>query len=317
MNILKKIEASEKPLFSFELLPPLRGHNLQSIYEAIENLLEFNPAYINITHHRDEIVYKDRPDGLIERKIIKKRPGTIAISAAVKYKYDVDVVPHLICSGFTKEETEYALIEMGFLGIEDVFALRGDTLAGQRRFLPEAHGHSYAYELVEQIENMNKGLYLDSDLQNSDQTIFCIGVAGYPEKHIEAPNIETDIDNLKKKVDAGADYIVTQLFYDNDKFYQFRDLCQKKGIDIPIFPGIKPILNHRDIELLPQTFNIDIPHKLFDEVKASKDKSEIELIGTEHAIKQSQDLIKNGIPGIHYYTLGKSDNIRKIAQECY
>lgn len=317
MNISEKIKQAKKPLFSFELLPPLRGHNIENIYNAIENLLEFEPAYVNITHHRDEVVYKEIGSGLLEKKILKKRPGTIALSAAIKYKYNVDVVPHLICAGFTKEETEYALIEMSFLGLSEVFVLRGDVQAGQKRFIPEHNGHNYAIELVRQVRNMNNGIYLDEDLQNSTKTNFCVGVAGYPEKHLEAPNLDIDIAHLKRKVDAGAEYIVTQMFYNNDNFFRFVDKCRSVGIDVPIIPGIKPISNKRDIELLPQTFNIDLPSELVKEINNAKDTKEVENLGIEYAIAQSKELINKGVIGIHYYTLGRAENIRRIVKEVY
>lgn len=317
MKISEKIKRSQKPLFSFELLPPLRGRTIENVYSVVESLMEFNPAYINVTHHRDEVVYKEREDGLLEKKILKKRPGTIALSAAIKYKFEVDVVPHLICAGFSREETEYALIEMNFLGLDDVFALRGDLEPGNRQFIPEKNGHARAVDLVKQIRDMNMGQYLDSDLKNSTMTDFCIGVAGYPEKHVESPNLDIDIEHLKKKVDAGASYIVTQLFFENNAFFRFAEKCRESGIDVPIIPGIKPVTCRRDSELLPRTFNIDFPIQLAKDLENCRTQSEIEKTGIDFSVKQTKELIEYGVPGIHFYTLGKPDTIRSIIKEIY
>ncbi len=316
MTVIEKIKEAKKPLFTFELLPPLKGHSLERIYEAIERLLEFEPAYINFTSHRNEVVFRERPDGLMERHTVRKRPGTIALAAAVKYKYNVTVVPHVLCGGFSREETENVLIEMNFLGIDDVLALRGDPQKGSRVFIPETNGHKYTSELVAQIKDMNRGRYLD-EIENSTPTSFCVGVAGYPEKHIESANKKLDIEKLKLKVDAGADYIVTQMFFDNKKFYTFRDECREAGITVPIIPGIKPITAMNDINLLPQTFNIDIPEELADLLHKCKSNGEARMIGIEWATMQSKDLLKNDIPGIHYYTLGLSDNICRIVKASF
>jgi len=317
MSVIDKIKNAKSPLFTFELLPPLKGHSIEKIYSSIEGLLEFEPAYINFTSHRNETIYKERADGTLERKVARIRPGTIALAAAVKYKYNITVVPHVLCGGFTKEETENVLIEMNFLGIHDVLALRGDPVKGTRMFIPEKEGHKNTNELVEQIANLNKGKYLESSLENGASTSFCIGVAGYPEKHFEAPNLETDMEFLKKKVDAGASYIVTQMFFDNEKFYWFRDKCREMGINVPVIPGIKPISALNDIRLLPQTFHIDLPQDLFKAISACKDDKAAREAGIEWATMQSGDLIKNGVPGIHFYTLGRSDNIAKIVKASY
>ncbi len=317
MSVIEKIKNAKSPLFTFELLPPLKGHSIEKIYSSIEGLLEFEPAYINFTSHRNETIYKEKADGTLERKVARIRPGTIALAAAVKYKYNITVVPHVLCGGFTKEETENVLIEMNFLGIHDVLALRGDPVKGTRMFIPEKEGHKNTTELVEQIANLNKGKYLESSLENGASTSFCIGVAGYPEKHFEAPNLETDMEYLKMKVDAGASYIVTQMFFDNEKFYRFRDKCREMGIDVPVIPGIKPISALNDIRLLPQTFHIDLPQDLFKAISACKDDKEAREAGIEWATMQSRDLIKNGVPGIHFYTLGRSDNIAKIVKASY
>lgn len=313
MTVIEKIREAKRPLFTFELLPPLKGHSIDRIYNAIERLLEFEPAYINFTSHRNEVEFRERPDGLMERHTVRKRPGTIALAAAVKYKYNVTVVPHILCGGFNREETENALIEMNFLGIDDVLALRGDPQKGSRVFVPEPNGHTYTSDLVAQVKDMNRGKYL-GEMENSSPTSFCVGVAGYPEKHIESPNRKTDIEMLKRKVDAGADYIVTQMFFDNDRFYEFRDECRKAGITVPVIPGIKPITAMNDINLLPQTFNIDIPEDLADELNKCKTNEAARMTGIEWATMQSRDLLKHDIPGIHYYTLGRSDNICRIVK---
>ncbi|HUS85973.1 MAG TPA: methylenetetrahydrofolate reductase [Bacteroidales bacterium] len=316
MNVKEKLTQAKKPLFTFELLPPLKGHSLDRIYNAIERLLEFEPAYINFTSHRNEVVYRERPDGLIEKRTIRKRPGTIAMAAAVKYKYNVTVVPHILCGGFNREETENALIEMNFLGIHDVLALRGDPPRGSREFIPEKDGHPHTSELVKQIKDMNRGIYLDR-IENSIPSSFCVGVAGYPEKHIESANRKADIEKLKIKVDAGADYIVTQMFFDNARFIEFRDACHEAGIDVPIIPGIKPISALNDVNLLPQTFSIDLPHELVSGLHKCKTNEQARIVGIEWATMQSKDLLKSNVPGIHYYTLGRSDNICRIVKASF
>ena len=313
MKVIDKIKNSKKPLFTFELLPPLKGHTIQEIYNTIDPLIEFNPAYINITYHQQEVIYKTRPDGLMEKRVIRKRPGTVAIAAAIQNKYKITVVPHMICGGFTKEETEDALIDFHFLGIDNLLALRGDPPKGARQFIAEPGGHSHSSELIEQIMNLNKGNYLNEDLVDAMPTDFSVGIAGYPEKHCEAPNLESDLEYLKLKVDKGADYIVTQLFYENQTFYNFVDKCRKIGIDVPIIPGIKPVSTLNDIKLLPQTFHIDLPNDLVQEIKKCKSNKEVRVVGVEWAIEQSKQLIKYGAPGIHYYTLDQSDNVKKIA----
>jgi methylenetetrahydrofolate reductase (NADPH) len=317
MSVIDKINTAKGPLFTFELLPPLKGHSIERTYAAIDRLIEYEPAYINFTSHRNETVFRERSDGLLEKRIVRLRPGTIALAAAVKYKYNIPVVPHILCGGFTREETENVLIEMRFLGIDDVLALRGDPQKGSRSFIPEKSGHTNTFELVKQIADMNRGKYLEDNLENADPTNFCIGVAGYPEKHFEAANIQFDLENLKRKVDAGASYIVTQMFFDNDKFSRFRDDCRKIGITVPIIPGIKPISAMNDIKLLPQTFNIDLPNDLFAEVQKCKSDSEAREAGIEWAIVQSRGLMKMGVPGIHYYTLGRSDNIARIVKASF
>jgi methylenetetrahydrofolate reductase (NADPH) len=317
MSVIDKIKNAKGPLFTFELLPPLKGHSIERIYTAIERLLEFSPAYINFTSHRNEITYHERPDGLLEKRIVRLRPGTIALAAAVKYKYNITVVPHILCGGFSKEETENALIEMNFLGIDDILALRGDPQKGSGRFIAEKDGHSHTYELVRQIINMNNGKYLEESLEDPFPTNFCVGVAAYPEKHFEAPNRQVDIENLKLKVEAGANYIVTQMFFDNRKFCRFRDECRKAGITIPIIAGIKPISALNDIKLLSQSFHIDLPNDLVTAVRKCKTDSEAREVGIEWTTMQSKELISEGVPGIHYYTLGRSDNIARIVKASF
>ncbi len=315
MSVLDKINSAKNPLFTFELLPPLKGHSLDRIYRTIERLMEYEPAYINFTSHRNEVVLKERHDGLIERRTVRKRPGTIALAAAVRYKYNVTVVPHVLCGGFTRQETENVLIDMHFLGINDVLALRGDPPRGSRAFVPEEDGHRYSSELVTQITEMNKGVYLE-DVDNTP-TSFCIGVAGYPEKHVEAANISADLARLKQKVEAGASYIVTQMFFDNNKYYDFVKMVREIGIDVPVIPGIKPVAALNDVKLLPQTFNIDLPDELVKELVKCKTNQEANEVGIEWTTMQSKDLLNNNVPGIHYYTLGASDNISRIVKASY
>jgi methylenetetrahydrofolate reductase (NADPH) len=317
MSVIEKLKNAKGPLFTFELLPPLKGHSIERIYAAIDRLVEFQPAYINFTSHRNEITFRERPDGLLERRVTRLRPGTIALAAAVKYKYNITVVPHILCGGFTKEETENVLIEMNFLNIDDVLALRGDPQRGSRIFVPEKDGHKYTHELVQQIVNMNKGKYLEESLEETSLTNFCIGVAGYPEKHNEAPNMQMDIENLKRKVEAGANYVVTQMFFDNNKYFRFRDECKKSGINVPVIAGMKPVSALNDIKMLPQTFHIDIPGDLVKSVQKCTTDKDAREVGIEWATMQSKELIKSGVPGIHYYTLGRSDNIARIVKASF
>ncbi len=315
MRVIDLINKSGHTLFSFELLPPLRGHNISFIYRTIDPLMEFNPSFINVTYHQEEVIYKKHPSGLLEKKTIKKRPGTVAISAAIKYKYpQVEVVPHLICGGFTREETEYALIDFHYLGIDNILALRGDPPKNQRSFTPEENGHAYAADLVKQITALNHGKYLDEEMQNTFSTNFCVGVAGYPEKHIESPNLPCDLHHLKAKIDAGAEFIVTQMFFDNQKYFDFVRACRNEGINTPIIPGLKPIVSMKEINILPQVFNIDIPEDLVKAVQQCKSNEEAFQVGIEWGIQQSKELISFGVPVLHYFTIGISENIRQIAK---
>jgi methylenetetrahydrofolate reductase (NADPH) len=315
MKITDHFKDSGKRKVSFELLPPLKGDNMQKIYNTLDPLMEFDPPYINVTYHREEVVFKKHENGLLERRIVRKRPGTVAISAAIKFRYGVDVVPHIICGGFSKEETENALIDLHFLGIHNVLALRGDTQKTERVFAPDPDGHSHASELVKQIMDMNAGRYLDEELENATPTQFNVGVAAYPEKHEEAPNMQIDLKFLKEKIDAGAEYIVTQMFFDNSKFYRFVDLCRDAGIMVPIIPGIKPLTSKSQIYTIPKAFSVDIPYELASEIEKCTDNSSAWQVGVEWSIAQSKDLFSHGVPVVHYYTMGRSDNIRKIVSE--
>jgi len=318
MRVIDIIKQANKTLFSFELLPPLRGNSISSIYKVIDPLMEYNPSFINVTYHQEEVVYRKHPSGLLEKKTIRKRPGTVAISAAIKNKYsDVEVVPHLICGGFSKEETEYALIDFHYLGIDNILVLRGDAPKNQRTFQPEQNGHSYANELVTQITEMNSGKFVDDEMQHTFKTNFCVGVAGYPEKHIESPNLATDLRYLKQKIDAGAEFIITQMFFDNKKYFRFVDACRKEGITVPIIPGMKPISTMRELNALPQIFYIDIPEELSKEVQKCSTNDEVFNVGIEWGIRQSKELLDHGVPVLHYFTVGISENIRQIAKAVF
>ena len=317
MKVIDKIKGSNKPLLSFEILPPLKGKSIQTLYEGIDPLMEFNPSFINVTYHREEYVYKKRERGFLEKVSIKKRPGTVGICAAIMNKYDVEAVPHLICGGFTKEETENALIDLNFLGIKNVLALRGDPIKTEPNFIPEEGGNSYAIELVDQIVNLNKGVYNDDDVKNATPTDFCIGVAGYPEKHFEAPNIETDMINLKKKIDAGAEYVVTQLFYDNKRYFEFVDLCRNHGIEVPIIPGIKPLTKRSQIKSLTKFFHVSLPYDLSKEVDACKNDEDVTQVGLDWARQQCKELLDSKVPCLHFYTMGKSLDVRNILESLF
>ena len=317
MKITEHIDNAKETMFSFEILPPLKGQNIQSTFESIDPLMEFNPPFIDVTYHREEFVFKDKGNGLLEKRAMRKRPGTVAICAAIQNKYQVDAVPHLICGGFNKEETENALIDLHFLGIDNVLVLRGDPIKTEYYFSPEKDGHAYASELLKQVKELNQGKYLDEDLKNSTSTDFCIGVAGYPEKHYEAPNLRSDLKYLKKKVDMGADYIVTQMFFDNRKYFEFVDVCRSMGIEVPIIPGLKPISTEKQLNLLPNRFHIDMPEDLVDAVSKCRNNDEVRQVGVEWAIEQSRELVRAGVPVLHYYSMGKSDNIVQIAREVF
>ncbi len=309
--------ANGKPLFSLEILPPSTGESIQKLFDNVTPLMEFKPKFIDVTYHREEYVFKKMPNGLLEQKSIRKRPGTVSICAALMHKFDVDTVPHIICGGFTKEETEYALIDLNFLGIDNVLALRGDSIKGQKSFEPTHGGHSYADELVSQISNMNRGHYLSDELLNPTPTKFCIGVAGYPEKHFESPNIKTDLKYMKQKIANGAEYIVTQMFFDNKKFFEFEAKCRADGITVPIIPGIKPITMKSQIFNLPRHFFIDMPDDLIDAIEKCRNDDDVKNVGIEWAIQQSKELVKNKVPCLHFYSMGKSTAIQKIAGQLF
>lgn len=316
MKVIDHINEAEKTLFSFEILPPLKGKSIQSIYNGIDPLMEFKPKFINVTYHREEYIYREREKGLLEKVSIRKRPGTVGICAAIMNKYHVDAVPHLICGGFSKEDTENALIDLQFLGIDNVLALRGDPVKTESTFRPAINGHKYAVELIEQIQNMNKGKYTLDEIQ-LEPTDFCIGAAGYPEKHFEAMNMATDLQYLKQKVDRGADYIVTQLFYDNKKYFDFVKKCREVGITVPIIPGLKPITNLRHISFLPKFFHLDLPDELSSALLKCKTNDEVRQVGIEWGIQQTKELIEAGVPCVHYYTMTNSSEVKEIASELF
>ncbi len=318
MKVTQHIEnAKAKALFSFEILPPLKGQNIQSIFDGIDPLMEFNPPFIDVTYHREEYEYKELPSGLLEKKIVKKRPGTVGICAAIQNKYPVDAIPHILCGGFNREDTENLLIDLDFLGIENVVAMRGDALKTETYFKPEKNGNEYATDLVLQIDNLNKGIYLDEDLQNSAKTKFCIGVTGYPEKHMEAPSLDSDIHFLKQKIKNGADYVITQMFFDNKKFFAFVDKCRAAGITIPIIPGLKPIATKKQLNLIPHRFSLELPDDLIMAIVKAKDNDAVKQIGIEWCIQQSREIVAAGFPALHYYSMGKPDNIKAIAKEVF
>ncbi|WP_343689431.1 methylenetetrahydrofolate reductase [NAD(P)H] [Chitinophaga sp.] len=314
MKVTEHIAQAKDTLISFEILPPLKGKSIESIYDHLDPLMTFKPAFINVTYHRSEHMFKKRSDGTFEKVEIRKRPGTVAICAAVMNHYNVDAVPHLICGGFSREETENALIDLNFLGVDNVLVLRGDAPKNEPSFEPEPHGHRYAEELLHQVVNMNNGMYLEEDLQGGVKTKFCIGVAGYPEKHFEAPNLATDMSYLKRKVENGADYIITQMFFDNQKFFDFVKKCREMGITVPIIPGLKPMTTRKQLTVLPRAFHVDIPNDLATEILRCKTDKDVELVGTEWLIQQSRELKEFGVPVLHYYTLGKPEVIRKVVE---
>lgn len=317
MKVIDTINQAKKTVFSFELLPPLKGNDVSKLHKTIETLTEFDPKYINITTHRDELEFKEKPDGSIAKRTIRKRPGTVAIAAAIQHKYGIPVVPHILCGGFTKSETEHVLIDLNFLGIDNVLALRGDGIKGQNIFKPTENGHGNANELVRQIKNLGKGKYLESDLKNNTPLDFCIGVAGYPEKHFESPNMDQDMAFLKQKVDEGADYIVTQMFFNNQAYYDFVDKCRSMDINVPIIPGIKPINLKNQLTVLPKIFSIDLPQELASELAKCKNNDDARRVGTEWAIYQSKDLVANNVPSLHIYTYGISDNVSEIMKAVF
>ena len=309
-------KANGKTLFSFEIIPPKKGTSIQELYDNIDPLMQFNPPFIDVTTSREEYIYIEK-EGLLEKKMTRMRPGTLGICASIKHKYSVDTVPHVLCGGFTKEETEYLLVDCHYLGIDNVMALRGDARKEQQYFEATNGGHDFACGLVKQIKDMNNGSYLNNVVETRNCSDFCIGVAGYPEKHLEAPSLKSDLKRLKEKVEAGADYVVTQMFFDNKKYFEFVELARAEGINIPIIPGIKPLAVKRHLQLLPQVFKIDLPQSLIEAVEDCKNNSEVRQVGVEWAIQQSKELMNYGVPVLHYYSMGKSDNVEAIASQLF
>lgn len=315
MKVIDHINQAKDTLISFEVLPPVKGKDIQSLYQILDPLMEFKPSFINVTYHRSEHVFRKNPDNTFSKVVVRKRPGTEAICAAIMNKYDVDTVPHLICGGFSINETEDALINLNYLGIDNVLVLRGDAPKSEATFAPEPDGHPYAIDLLRQVCNLNAGVYLEEDLKNTAKTQFCIGVAGYPEKHFEAPNMESDLQYLKMKVDAGADYIVTQMFFDNEKYFSFVKACRNIGIKVPIIPGLKPVYTRKQLNVLPKTFHIDIPTELSTEMHKCQSDESVAQLGTEWLLHQSRELKKAGVPVLHYYTLGRPEIVTNVVRE--
>jgi len=310
-------QAKGKTLFSFEIVPPQKGQNIQELYNNIDPLMEFKPPFIDVTTSREENIYIPKENGLLERKITRMRPGTVGICASLKYKYDVDAIPHVLCGGFTKEETEYVLVDCHYLGLDNVMALRGDARKDESYFKAVNGGNNYAVDLVKQIHDLNQGKYLHEIIETPYKSDFCVGVAGYPEKHLESPSLDSDLKRLKEKVDAGADYVVTQMFFDNQKYFDFVEKARAIGITVPILPGIKPIAVQRHMQILPQVFRLDLPESLITEIEKCANNKEIRQVGIEWAIQQSKELVTAGVPVVHYYSMGKSSNIEAIAREVF
>ena len=317
MKVTDHIAGAKDTLVSFEVLPPLKGKGIEALYRHMDPLMAFKPAYINVTYHRSEHVFKKRVDGTFEKVVIRKRPATEAICAAIMNRYEVDTVPHLICGGFSLQDTEDALLTLSYLGIDNVLVLRGDAAKNESAFEPEPGGHKYANELLQQVVNLNAGIYLEDELKGTHKTDFCVGVAGYPEKHFEAPNMQTDLEYLKRKVDGGADYIVTQMFFDNKRFYAFEKACREAGINVPIIPGLKPLTSKKQLTMLPKTFHIDLPSELSSEVLKCKSDEDAEQVGVEWLLEQSKDLRRHGVKVLHYYTVGKPDAVAKVAEKLF
>ncbi len=315
MTVIEHINNSPSTSISFEILPPLKGKGINALWEHLDPLMEFKPAFINVTYHRSESMFKRKLDGTFEKVEVRKRPGTVGICAALMNRYQVDAVAHLICGGFSKQETEDALIDLHFLGVNNALVLRGDAPKNETFFEAEPGGHKYAIELMEQVINMNNGIYLEEDLKNAVKTNFCIGVAGYPEKHFESPNMQNDLAFLKAKVDAGAEYITTQMFFDNKKYFDFVKSCRDTGITVPIIPGLKPLSTKKQLTVIPRMFHVDIPEELSNAILKSKTDADVEIVGTEWLLQQSKELKASGVPVLHYYTLGKPHMVVNMARE--
>lgn len=317
MKVIDHINKATDTLLSYEVLPPLKGKTIVSLYDHLDPLMEFKPSWINVTYHRSETMFKKKADGTFEKVEVRKRPGTVGICAAIMNHYKIDAVPHIICGGFTKRETEDALIDLDFLGIDNALVLRGDAAKNEASFESEPGGNNFAIDLLRQVSSMNNGVYIDEDIKNGGKTNFCMGVAGYPEKHFEAPNLEIDLLKLKEKVDAGADYIMTQMFFDNQKFFDFVAACKAIGINVPIIPGLKPITNKKQLSVLPRIFHVDIPTDLSNAINKCKTDLECEQVGAEWLIQQSKELKQFGVPVLHYYTLGKPKVIRSVVEKLF
>ena len=310
-------KANGKTLISFEVLPPMKGGSMKAIFETLDPLMEFKPPFIDVTYHREDFVYNMRPSGYFEKTAIRKRPGTVGICASIMHRYGVDAVPHLICGGFTKEDTENVLIDLNFLNIKNVLCLRGDARKFDGKFVPEKGGNKYALDLVKQVSDMNEGKYLDGSIINGEKMDFCMGIAGYPEKHFESPSLGTDLEFTKKKIEAGANYIVTQMFFDNQKYFDYVDACRAAGIEVPIVPGLKPLTKAYQLNSIPRMFFIDMPEALVKAIQGAKDKEAVKEVGIEWCIEQSKELKKRGVPCLHYYTMGDVDTIRRIAEAVF
>jgi len=317
MKVTQHLAEAKETIISFEILPPTKGKSIESIYTHLDQLMEFKPSFINVTYHRAEQILKTRRDGNLEWVEIRKRPGTVGICAALMNKYKVEAIPHLICGGFSKAETENALIDLDFLGIKNVLALRGDAAANEKFFNPHPHGHRYAEDLVKQIVSLNNGQYMEDDIIDGAKTDFCIGVAGYPEKHLEAPNMDTDIYYLKRKIDFGADYVTTQLFFNNDHYHSYTKRCRELGITVPIMPGLKPLTNKKQLTMIPRIFNVEVPVELCNEMMKAKTDADCEQVGTEWLLHQCRDLLKNNAPILHFYTLGKPSVIYNVLKQLF
>ena len=316
MKVTEYIQKRKDTIFSFEIIPPLKGKGIEDLCMGIDPLMEFNPPFINVTYHREEYEYKKMGNGLLKKVSVRKRPGTVGICAALMNRYKVDAIPHIICGGFSKEETESALIDLKFLGVDNILALRGDPMKNEAAFVPTEGGNAFALDLISQINEMNNGQYLYEETKNSPSN-FCIGTAGYPEKHFEAMNLSSDLKNLKKKVDAGAEFIVTQLFYDNEKFFDFVSKCRDIGIEVPIIPGIKPITNLRHLSFIPKFFHVNFPEAFSNELEKCKNDEEVKQVGIEWTTAQCKELVKADIPVIHFYTMGKGQAVKNIAKEIF
>ena len=317
MKVTDYFNNSSDTLISFEVLPPLKGGSMKAIFDTLDPLMEFKPPFVDVTYHREDYIYKRRTSGYYEKTAIRKRPGTVGICAAIMHRYGVDAVPHLICGGFTKEDTENVLIDLNFLNINNILAIRGDARRFDGKFIPEPDGNTYAIDLVRQVHDMNEGKYLDENIENGEKTDFCIGVAGYPEKHFEAPNMELDLAFAKEKIEAGANYIVTQMFFDNSKYFEFVDKCRAAGIDVPIVPGLKPLTKKYQLSSIPRIFHVDLPGDLVAAVSSAKTAEGRIDAGIEWCIHQSKELKKAGVPCLHYYTMGDSNTIRRIVEAVY